>query len=399
MSNSASLRNQTTPAKKSKRREAEQPISIADIFRSPMLQRPGVALPSDERALQIVREMARADVPDIIVVQSAIPQEGVPQHGEAYYGVDDSCHGGVPQQGLPQLTLPDPGVNEEKESPGWGTPFSGTPEVKLKRWNTFQEANTPGEQRIYEALWREGKPEDDSQPFKTLTIGAKRLERITGMKADNARRNIAGMVAKLAVEDYGLDPNPGRGRRYKIWSAGETLRRRNEQGLTHVARLRNGVILVHPGLSSIGTPSRDTLTFDRSTPFRGSLAAGSIPGNPTLGISQQPELTVHSAGSAHPDIVAAVVRVMKDCDDATAIRLVEETTRARPGIPIPVIVNLIEMKGPAIRKRQVDPLRELVTAVAAAAAGVTGEHLVQAWRLTEQRRRVLNQLGSKSELS
>lgn len=58
-------------SKPSASRRTPEPITIAEIMRSPVLQRPGVAIPSDDRARDIVARLALAPFPALVQTSKA----------------------------------------------------------------------------------------------------------------------------------------------------------------------------------------------------------------------------------------------------------------------------------------------------------------------------------------
>jgi hypothetical protein len=256
-----------------------------------------------------------------------------------------------------------------------------------------QDVHTPGEELLYGKMWSRARPVE-GKSFRILTIGIKKLTAMVGLsKTDNCKNNLQGLVRKLAIDDLGVAPNPNHGHVYRIWDQGAILQRRRERGLTHYFRVRRAVILVNPNTPDISPSPESSGWLKQGTPFN-------FPGDP---IEKPPPRksgyvqtgskidTMYSKEIVHPvtapqSIVQALLDVMGDCDDDSANRIVAAANNGRPAIPEAVIVQIIQMKGPRIRKSAnvAYPLRVLEKAVLETASGVTGANLCKAWEHAEK---------------
>ena len=364
------------------------------------------------------------------------PAKDTPKHATLEQGTAER---GTPEQGTPHLprTFPnddphalgrtvDPPKHAAEDTPKHatleqgtaerGTPEQGTPHLprtfpnddlqalaalgltvdppQLKPALLAQHAHTPGEELLYGKMWGKATPVP-GQPCRVLTAGIKKLTALVGLaKPDNCRNNLQGLIAKLAIDDLGVAPNPNHGHVYRVWDQSEILRRRRERGLTHYYRLRRAVVLLNPeiqnGLPSSGTPQNREPDVENGLPPNGTpLLQNGAPKTGKTGYPQTAPLLIRNRKDQEDDVVkqapSSVVQslldVMGECDDQSARRIVAAAHGARPGIPEQVIVQIVSMKGPRIRSnRSLDyPLRVLERAVAETAAGVTGANLCKAW--------------------
>jgi hypothetical protein len=364
------------------------------------------------------------------------PAKDTPKHAISEQGTAER---GTPEQGTPHLprTFPnddphalgrtvDPPKHAAEDTPKHatseqgtaerGTPEQGTPHLprtfpnddlqalaalgltvdppQLKPALLAQHAHTPGEELLYGKMWGKATPVP-GQPCRVLTAGIKKLTALVGLaKPDNCRNNLQGLIAKLAIDDLGVAPNPNHGHVYRVWDQSEILRRRRERGLTHYYRLRRAVVLLNPeiqnGLPSSGTPQNREPDVENGLPPNGTpLLQNGVPKTGKTGYPQTAPLLIRNRKDQEDDVVkqapSSVVQslldVMGECDDQSARRIVAAAHGARPGIPEQVIVQIVSMKGPRIRSnRSLDyPLRVLERAVAETAAGVTGANLCKAW--------------------
>jgi hypothetical protein len=314
--------------------------------------------------------------------------EDTPKHATSEQGTAE--RGTTPEQGTPHLPRTFP--NDDLQALAALGLTVDPPQLKPAL--LAQHAHTPGEELLYGKMWGKATPVP-GQPCRVLTAGIKKLTALVGLaKPDNCRNNLQGLIAKLAIDDLGVAPNPNHGHVYRVWDQSEILRRRRERGLTHYYRLRRAVVLLNPeiqnGLPSSGTPQNREPDVENGLPPNGTpLLQNGAPKTGKTGYPQTAPLLIRNRKDQEDDVVkqapSSVVQslldVMGECDDQSARRIVAAAHGARPGIPEQVIVQIVSMKGPRIRSnRSLDyPLRVLERAVAETAAGVTGANLCKAW--------------------
>ena len=160
---------------------------------------------------------------------------------------------GAPDTGAPGSSEP------ETSAPVFGFPRR----IRIREAVTVQDGHSLGEQAVYDAMYRAGKPyQGDS---RILTIGLRTLAELARMTYPNCKANVRSLVAKLAI-----DERPGfsytAGRTYIVYSFREILRSRIAAGLTHVIRSR-GVTFVDP---ATGKPMAQSSALDSSAPAAGA---------------------------------------------------------------------------------------------------------------------------------
>jgi hypothetical protein len=108
-----------------------------------------------------------------------------------------------------------------------------------------QDAHTRAEQHVYECLWQNGKPLDEIS--RTITLGFGAMAPMVRLSESNARINVRGLIAKLAIEEIGdYDCERSVGRTYRVLNYPEILRRRREAGLLWYMRRTLAVVFVDP---------------------------------------------------------------------------------------------------------------------------------------------------------
>jgi hypothetical protein len=286
-------------------------------------------------------------------------------------------------------------IDSDTDSDLWSLAELGrvaTP-YELRPMVLAQDAHTPGEELLYGKMWSRARPVE-GKSFRILTIGIKRLTAMVGLsKTDNCKNNVQGLVRKLAIDDLGVAPNPNHGHVYRVWDQSAILQRRRERGLTHYFRLRRAVVLTNPNSAEIAASAQIVEQSKRGTSFllQGNLIAAHLTRNPGS-VQTESKFEIGNSNEtphcvpAPQSVVQTLLDVMGDCDDDSANRIVAAAKNGRPAIPEPVIVQIIQMKGPRIRKNAniAYPLRVLENAVFETASGVTGANLCKAWEQAEK---------------
>lgn len=146
-----------------------------------------------------------------------------------------------PTVASPPTVVPPPTVNSPAKRRGV-TAFTA---------RTVQDAHTRSEQQLYLALWNSANGNTDS---RITQAGNAHLMTATGLSVNQLRRNLASLVAKLAIECmHGGDYTTAR--TWRVHSYRSILERRRAACLTWVLRHRGSVELTVPPPTVISPPT------------------------------------------------------------------------------------------------------------------------------------------------
>lgn len=296
---------------------------------------------------------------------------------------------GTPYLGPPVLNTPGSqqmrppgGTHPEVTSPSTDSSESSPDFVQLRArlrptprpWRDVQDAHTHGEHRVYETLWRLGRPIGPGNS-RELVIGIQALANAVPMKYDNCRANVQSLIQKLAIEQRPVGNNQ-LGRYYLVFSMSAILERRRKAGLTHVLKRTQAVQLCRTPELNNGTPNLGTPDFELdwksgppilSTP---PLNMG-VPnlgesirtaGVPNLGVQLRNNENRNSSSAenppqpildtASPVIVKALREATGASDDDAAKRITADCRRNTPDITDEEIAAMIGQRAAALLKAQ-----------------------------------------------
>lgn len=265
-----------------------------------------------------------------------------------------------------------------------------------------QDGHSGGENLLYDALWKVGRIETEST--RIVTMGWDRMAHAAHMSDKAAKRNLAQLISKLAVEQIAAEDSSTRtGRTYRVFSFTSILERRQRAGMTHVVKDK-GVRFVsadegrsHADLqnrASLGTgraawggnktstvdktytvdnPSTDTVdktsrdTVDKTSPLLGSI----------LGTKERKATTTYVVDVA---AVAAVLCQYAPGDREAAERIVKSARIACPDCTTADVIAAVRRKATQLQGQQAikSPVGVLITScsdlvVAAHVERVTAE--------------------------
>jgi hypothetical protein len=213
---------------------------------------------------------------------------------------------------------------------------------------SVQDAHTRAEQQVYECLWQNAQAVDDVS--RSITIGFGAMARMVRLSESNARINVRGLVAKLAIEDLGeYNCERSVGRTYRIFNYSEIFRKRREAGLLWYMRRTLAVVFVDP---KTGQPIDLGLKKTRG--------AHAGPG-PKLGGQAPSDSPLLEALSQYGP-----------ADDEAIQRLRSETRRICPDFTDEELVHFIHSKGRLVGRRDSgisSPIGFLLTSVPKCFAG------------------------------
>ncbi len=287
-------------------------------------------------------------------------------------------------------------------------PGPGTEQAPKKRqfpireMKLAQDAHTRAEQQVYEYLWQSAKPLDDVS--RTITIGFGAMARMVRLSESNARINVRGLIAKLAIEEFG-DYNCERslGRTYRVLNYSEILKRRRAAGLIWYMRRTLAVVFVDP---STGQPldlggkkakSPSLTAGPNLTRGRGSNLTSAPGPNLTaepganlgpLNREQEREHNLSQTSSSSDEILFQALSQYGIADDDVLTRLRAETRRICPDFTDDELVWFIHSKGQLIHRPNSSissPIGFLLTSVPKCFAGEAFQLFRKTQRETRER--------------
>jgi hypothetical protein len=148
------------------------------------------------------------------------------------------------ETGAPDMSAPvssAPAIEPPGSTPADTHPLRRPP--RLREAYTVQDGHSHGEQALYDAMYRNGRPYQGDE-IKILTIGYRTLAERSRMAYSNCKLNVRSLIEKLAIEPLG-DFSYTEGTTFLVYGYREVLRRRRAAGLTHIIRQR-GVSFIDP---------------------------------------------------------------------------------------------------------------------------------------------------------
>jgi hypothetical protein len=276
--------------------------------------------------------------PDVIPFPALVPQD-IPTGGKPPLSRDASI--GAPNVGAPEFT------EEPARSATAGFFTLSSPDIihsrplEIREARYAQDGHTSGEQRLYEVLYKLGRPV--AKHANAVTIGERSLASQARMSYSSVQENARSLARKLAIEIRAAS-SKNSPKTYVVFSYDEILKRRRSAGLTHYFRRTSAVELVDP----------------RS--IDGSMSCSEVgesghSGAPELGAPVVEKMPAQSRGSeidnSFPHQVLAAIRTtLLKADDDAALRIVAECRRVAPDVTAAEIADFILIEGPAIARNK-----------------------------------------------
>jgi hypothetical protein len=227
-----------------------------------------------------------------------------------------------------------------------------------------QDAHTRAEQQVYEYLWQNAKATDEVS--RSITIGFGVMARMVRLSESNARINVRGLIAKLAIEDVGeYNCERSIGRTYRIFNYSEILRRRREAGLLWYMRRTLAVVFVDP---KTGHPIDLGLKKTRGAhsgpgPKLGGQGGLNLAPESGAKLTVEPginlgplireeerEKRIRETSSSSHSLLFEALSQYGVADDEVIQRLRNETKRTCPDFTDEELVHFIHSKGLLIRR-------------------------------------------------
>jgi hypothetical protein len=275
--------------------------------------------------------------PDVIPFPSLIPQD-TPAGGKPRLSRDASI-------GAPNIGAPEFAETERAAEAGFFTLSS--PDIihprrlEIREARYAQDGHTSGEQRLYEVLYKLGRPV--AKHANAVTIGERSLASQARMSYSSVQENARSLARKLAIEVRAAS-SKNSPKTYVVFSYEEILRCRRAAGLTHYFRRTSAVELVDPR-------SVDGATFSSGAVESGTSGAPEL-GAPALGKMSAQSRTSEIDNSFPHQVLAAIRTTLLKADDDAALRIVAECRKVAPDVTAAEIAEFILIEGPAIARNK-----------------------------------------------
>jgi len=208
-------------------------------------------------------------------------------------------------------------------------------------------------------MWDLATQENSSEKFRYIEIGYERAGKLVGSTDKKIiKRWLAALVQKLSIEIVNRQNSDERiGRRYRVYSYGEIIRRRREAGFTHFQRNRGGVTLVrltptpptvgleHTG-GIVGADSNTTVGTEptETVPIVTPVTGGTV-GTPIKNIEIRALETSNTGRPPPPIVITALREVVGEATDQDAEKLVHACRQIRADAKPGEIAHFIRFRG------------------------------------------------------
>ena len=165
---------------------------------------------------------------------------------------------------------------------------------KIREARDVQDGHSNGEQLLYQALWRVGRPE--TADTRLVTIGYGGMHEIAKLDRSNCKKNILSLIDKLAVEAVGRHSvQRNIGKTYRIYSYSAILRRRKQAGMVFIVRA-NGVRFVTADGNLLSAQSKISSDLTELGPIN------TLIGDSHRGVSKKAQGETHIGAVSDPPI-------------------------------------------------------------------------------------------------
>jgi hypothetical protein len=274
--------------------------------------------------------------PDVIPFPALVPQNT--SLGDAHRFSRDASIG-APNVGAPEFT-----AEPERAEAGFFTLSS--PDIihrrrlEIREARYAQDGHTSGEQRLYEVLYKLGRP--IAKHANAVTIGERSLASQARMSYSSVQENARSLARKLAIEIRAAS-SKNSPKTYVVFSYDEILKRRRAVGLTHYFRRTSAVELVDPSVD------RSMFSMgDNESGKSGALTSGA----PALGKMHSESHGSEIDSSFPHQVLAAIRTTLLKADDDAALRIVAECRKVAPDVTAAEIADFILIEGPAIARNK-----------------------------------------------
>ena len=199
-----------------------------------------------------------------------------------------------------------------------------------------QDGHSLGEEAIYQALWRAGRPEspNDPQSPRTIRIGAAELGYKVNMAKKNVRQNISRLFEKLALEILeNFETMNSQARLYRVFSYKQILERRRAVGMEYILRNKGVVFCTQDGRELVSSPAYVSSPGDKTSirpappkRARKRLTASEAPQYEPAQTPSDPE----EAESTDLQLVSKALNQYWSVDQDAAVQLLQKCRSVRP---------------------------------------------------------------------
>jgi len=206
---------------------------------------------------------------------------------------------------------------------------------KIRRCVLAQDGHSLGEEAIYQALWRTGRPEITSDPnsARTIRIGAAELGYKVNMAKKNVRQNISRLFEKLALEILeDFETMNSQARLYRVFSYKQILERRRAVGMEYVLRNKGVVFCSQDGREPVSSPAYVSSPGDRTSirpapPKRARKRV--VASEPLQYAPTQPPADPEEAESSDLQMVSKALNQYWSVDQEAAVQLIRKCRSVR----------------------------------------------------------------------
>lgn len=206
---------------------------------------------------------------------------------------------------------------------------------KIKRCVLAQDGHSLGEEAIYQAMWRTGRPESsDPNGSRSIRIGAAEIGYKVNMAKKNVRQNISRLFEKLALEILeDFETMNSQARLYRIFSYKQILERRRAVGMEFVLRNKGVVFCSATGAEMLSSPAYvsspgNVTTIRPAPPKKRRVSSASEPLHYPEKVSAA--LVSTPTDDADLDMVSQALNRYWSVDHGAAVQLLRDCRRIRP---------------------------------------------------------------------
>lgn len=327
----------TTPKKKSRHKEALEPISMDEILAGPgmsgfvsILDPPEAvpylqALVDDIKGLPLetagegqLKPLARG-----VGEGSRLPKRVNVIH---LHRRDGEAEPDVPTPESKRVPGPERVPGAERDT---GSSLPRSPNApparqhRVRRAVLAQDGHSSGEEVLYQSLWNCRYARPEARETRLVTIGWKAMAKLARMTPRNTRRNCQSLIDKLAMEQLSEENSrESIGRTYRLFSYKAILERRRAAGMEWVTRSR-GVTFVPGGPPPASPPPRPPLAPE---PLRSYPVVGIAPD-----AERDPGAKRDTRSTDSPSLIVRTLReFLPDVDDPSVRLLVDACRQKAP---------------------------------------------------------------------
>jgi hypothetical protein len=271
----------TTPKKKSRHKEALEPISMDEILAGSGMSGfvsildPPEAVPHLQALVDDIKDIPLPTVAEghwkahkgrgeaAEGESEANPRRASPNiiHLRRRDEATQRSHGGDPgserEPGAKRDTGASPHAIPSPSLPRARTAAAENGRFRVRRAVLAQDGHSSGEEVLYQSLWNSRYARPEAKDTRLVTIGWKAMAKLARMTPRNTRRNCQSLIEKLAVEQLSEENSrESIGRTYRLFSYKAILERRRAAGMEWITRSRGVAFVTRPRDAEPGESGR-----------------------------------------------------------------------------------------------------------------------------------------------